>query len=54
MGLNPNAASRNTKADPWAVGVTSPEVFVLLLKLAGVLLLLLVDVVIVLSVNFPP
>jgi hypothetical protein len=52
MGLNPKAASR--KRDPWAPEVMNAEVFVLLLKLGGVLLLLLVDVVIVLSVNFPP
>lgn len=52
MGLNPKAASR--KCDPWATGDMNAELFVLLVKLAGVLLLLLVDVVIVASVNFPP
>jgi hypothetical protein len=52
MGLNPKAAS--SKRDPWATDAMNGELFVLLVKLAGVLMLLLVDVVIVLSVRLPP
>jgi hypothetical protein len=52
MGLNPKAAS--SKRDPWATEAMNAEVFVLLVKLAGVVLLLLVDVVVLASVNFPP
>jgi hypothetical protein len=53
MGLNPNAVSLKCRTQ-WTTEVTNAEIFAAKVKLAGALLLIVVDSLILMAVGFPP
>lgn len=53
MGLNPNAVSIKCRTQ-WTRTVTDAELLAAKVKLAGALLLIVVDSLILMAVGFPP
>lgn len=53
MGLNPNAVS-SMKCGTWSRTVTDAELLAAKVKLAGAVLLILVDSLVLMLVGFPP